>query len=66
MPKDNGVQIVCEDKRGRKWESFVDYSYYSYICVRPIGITEFDSELSFHFPTYRLASQFINLLKQSS
>lgn len=54
------------DKRGRTWEWFIDESYYHMTCVRLKGETDFNSPLSFHFNTSDIASEFVNLLKQSS
>lgn len=34
------------DKRKREWEMFIDRSYFDMTCVRPVGITDFNSELS--------------------
>ena len=58
--------FTFKDKRGRDWESFCDVGYYHMTCVRVAGETDFNSPLSFHFDTGKLADEFIALLKQAS
>ena len=53
------------DNRGRTWEWFIDRSYYDCTCVRPVGTTDFNDEMSFHFSTSTTADEFIALLKVS-
>lgn len=55
-----------KDKRGRVWEWYIDCGYYDMPCVRIKGEKDFNSQLSFHFITTKLASEFVELLKQSS
>lgn len=54
------------DKRSRKWEYFIDYSYYNMTCVRLKSETDFNSNTSYHFDTYKQAMEFVELLKISS
>jgi len=54
------------DKRKRIWEYFIDKSYYDMTCVRIKNETDFNSQLSFHFDTYKQAMEFVELLKTSS
>lgn len=54
------------DRRKRTWEYFIDKSYYDMTCVRIKGETDFNSQLSFHFDTYKQAMEFVELLKISS
>ena len=55
-----------KDKRGRTWEAFIDPCYYDMTCVRVKGEKDFNSELSFHFPTSTQAKEFIKLIEISS
>ncbi len=54
------------DKRGREWEWFVDECYYHMTTVRPVGVRDFNNELSFSFDTSDQAKHFVELLKISS
>ena len=71
--KDNGEKVSTPqntseqflDKRGRLWEKFTDRSYFDLICVRVVGETDFNSELSFHFVLEKEANDFIRLIKNS-
>ena len=60
------MNIEFKDKRGREWETFVDLSYFDYICVRLKSDRDFNSPTSFHFVTQEQAKQFVELLKQSN
>ena len=67
IEKENKVMFDnFEVKRGRTWEAFIDESYYHMTCVRVKGEKDFNSELSFHFPTSAQAKEFIELIKISS
>ena len=54
------------DKRGREWEVFIDPCYFDCICVRLVGVRDFNSNTSFHFNTDTQAQQFVELLKQAN
>lgn len=55
------------DKRSRSWELFIDLSYYDMTCVRCVSLgRDFDNQMSFHFNTYKQATEFMELLKVSS
>lgn len=54
-----------KDKREREWEWFIDECYFHMTCVRVKGERDFNSELSFHFPTSHEAEKFVELLKIS-
>ena len=64
MESDTNQEFV--DRRNRTWECFTDNSYYYMTCVRIKGETDFNSNLSFHFDTYKQAMKFVELLKVSS
>lgn len=55
-----------KDKRGRKWEMFLDPCYYDMVCVRCIEDKSFDSNLSFHFSTKEKAAMFFILLRAAN
>ena len=64
MESDTNQEFV--DKRNRTWEYFTDNSYYYMTCVRLKNDTDFYSNTSFHFDTYKQAMEFVELLKLSS
>ena len=64
MESDINQEFV--DKRNRTWEIFIDVGYYHKTCVRIKDETDFNSNLSFHFDTYKQAMEFVELLKVSS
>lgn len=47
----------------KKWEVFLDFSYYDTWCVRPIGDKKFDSEHSFHLMNFEEAERLKNYLE---
>ncbi len=53
------------DKRGRKWETFIDLCYYDMVCVRWADDKSFNNPLSFHFDTTEQAALFVQLLKEA-
>jgi len=58
--------IMFTDKSNRKWESFIDHSYFDMICVRLISDRDFNSTTSFHFVDQKDAYAFVNLIKKSN
>ena len=58
---------VYKDKRQRRWELFVDLSYYDMICVRCLDAGKsFHSEMSWHFPTTERAEMFMSLVLEAN
>lgn len=55
--------MIITDKSGKKWECFIDESYYQMLCIRPINDKDFSSKDVHHFMSKQQMEQFIKILK---
>lgn len=59
------THVIFEDKKGRKWERFLDYSYYDMACVKKVNDKSFNSPDVYHFNTMEEAEIFSSLLAKA-
>lgn len=59
------THFTFEDKKGRKWERFLDYSYYDMVCVKKVDDKNFNSPDVYHFNTMADAEIFSSLLAKA-